>query len=604
MNPILLVDTWEDGGEIDEAYLFANGVSGMIVRLNDIDGGHHMDAGFAAQWEQARSFPVRIPYFVFNPWVSGHRNYDWLVANMPSEARAVMLDIEVAYSGITPDQYAAEVETFCSLVNLQWNSMIYTGEWFLPYLSTWPKSAGYWWAQYPFALYPSVKQPLSWGKLRDKLAAFSLPANASKVPGQLRMWQFTADRYIMDGCTRAMDVNAWLGTMDELLDFAGGSNVVPVETRPQLLSKRAYFDGLTISDYKAVKPRSVTYHVTEVDVDKVDGFFVSPRPDMRTYVPRYVEKFGLDFAINGDGWTNDPRTGAIILAGRAASNGAEYGAPGSEETIYISKDKKFSLTKPAQLHMAISFPNRIVVDGKIPPINKTNDDIRARSAFGWSQDQSKIVFVAVDGLDYWSKDGMNFPEVAQLLIDFGCWFGVMFDSGGSTTKGVRDGSEIKVVNIPCGEDAVAGFDVKMRRVANILGLRMKTSSIPEPPTLPTGEAMIYQILVPVKPRPQPSMYSVTARNNLEAGITFVSEVTREVTEKINDIFHTITWVQAPDNYWVPMTYKGVTHVAVTTVTPPVEPPPPTTEPKIVHVIETKVYDNGTIEETIDGNKVY
>ena len=35
-NPVLIVDTWESGGEIDENILLANNIAGMIVRLNDI----------------------------------------------------------------------------------------------------------------------------------------------------------------------------------------------------------------------------------------------------------------------------------------------------------------------------------------------------------------------------------------------------------------------------------------------------------------------------------------------------------------------------------------------------------------------------------------
>ena len=54
----------------------------MITRLNDINGGHHKDENFDKQWKQAQYF-LRAPYFVYNPWVNGKGNYDWLMANLP-----------------------------------------------------------------------------------------------------------------------------------------------------------------------------------------------------------------------------------------------------------------------------------------------------------------------------------------------------------------------------------------------------------------------------------------------------------------------------------------------------------------------------------------
>ena len=94
-NPLLLIDTWEEGGEVDETVLLANNVTGMIVRINDMNGGHHIDENFYIQWEQGRVLPIRIAYFVYNPWVDAQGNYDWLIAHLPAECGAVMIDIEV-----------------------------------------------------------------------------------------------------------------------------------------------------------------------------------------------------------------------------------------------------------------------------------------------------------------------------------------------------------------------------------------------------------------------------------------------------------------------------------------------------------------------------
>ena len=82
---VLVIDTWESGGLIDETVLMQNDVSGIIVRLNDMNGGHHMDSNFKTQWAEAKKMPVRIPYFVYNPWVIGQANFDWLKVNIPQE---------------------------------------------------------------------------------------------------------------------------------------------------------------------------------------------------------------------------------------------------------------------------------------------------------------------------------------------------------------------------------------------------------------------------------------------------------------------------------------------------------------------------------------
>ena len=154
-NYLLLVDTYE-AETIDEAALKANNVSGMIIRLNHIEGGHHLDTNFTTQWaETGKAGLLRVPYFVYNPWVDGQENYDWFVKHVPYEAGAVMVDVEVIYPGYSPVTYAAEVAKFCQLVGPRWNYMIYTGEGYLNLLSSWPTDADYWWAQYPYSLYPT-----------------------------------------------------------------------------------------------------------------------------------------------------------------------------------------------------------------------------------------------------------------------------------------------------------------------------------------------------------------------------------------------------------------------------------------------------------------
>jgi GH25 family lysozyme M1 (1,4-beta-N-acetylmuramidase) len=220
----LVLDTWEGQGEINEAELLAGGVAGLVIRLNDINGGHHMDKAFQAQWAQAEKF-VRWPYFVYNPWVSGIKNYQWLAGNMPAEATAVAADVEVRYAAISSAQYGVELGAFMQLAQSRWKVHIYTGEWFLPLLTPWPR-VDYWWAQYPYGgLYPSQRTRLSWESLKTLLDALRWPPlNAAKCPGSVRMWQCSGDHLILPGNSTAMDVSVFPGTLDELRAWVGDKN--------------------------------------------------------------------------------------------------------------------------------------------------------------------------------------------------------------------------------------------------------------------------------------------------------------------------------------------------------------------------------------------
>lgn len=222
----LLIDTWEGQLNIDENILKINDVAGIIVRLNNMSGGHHKDVNFDAQWSQAAMFH-RAVYFVYNPWVNGQANFDWLSANMPVDAKFVFLDIEVVYPGYSSLTYANEVKKFVALVKTKWKYAIYTGEWFLPYLSFWDTTSDYWWAQYYSAFYPSSTQNWTWTDIHTKLAGYTLPANATKIPGKLKLWQFTADRIVLPGNSKPIDVSVFYGSDADLANWFGETVVTP-----------------------------------------------------------------------------------------------------------------------------------------------------------------------------------------------------------------------------------------------------------------------------------------------------------------------------------------------------------------------------------------
>jgi hypothetical protein len=79
----------------------------------------------------------------------------------------------------------------------------------------------------------------------------------------------------------------------------------------------------------------------------------------------------------------------------------------------------------------------------------------------------------------------------------------MLDGGGSTTKVINDNGA-KIIGEPSGEDFVLNYGAYLRRVINVLGVKMKTGTVVPPP--PNGDNM-YRVLVAVKPRIDHSMYA-------------------------------------------------------------------------------------------------
>lgn len=212
----ILLDIWEGNPDLDVETLIANGVVGLIVRLNDMVGGHHIDERFAKNWLLAKRFAVRTLYFVYNPWVSGKANFDWLMAHLPADfgRTRILVDIEVKYPGYSAATYATEVTNFVALVKSAGFPLgIYTGGWFLSVLSAWPSNVDYWWGAYPDVLTAAQ----NWSAYKSALATVNMSAFTKKSPGPARLWQCTGDGVRLEGFGgHAVDVSVFPGTLDEL----------------------------------------------------------------------------------------------------------------------------------------------------------------------------------------------------------------------------------------------------------------------------------------------------------------------------------------------------------------------------------------------------
>lgn len=236
MNYPVVLDVWEGQLEVDEAELIRGGVKGLIIRLNDMNGGHHMDTGFEAQWKQAGEAGfLRAPYFVYNPWDSGAENFEWLKAHCPA-THTICIDVEVRKEGYAATSYASQFAAFMGRAQQTWAHVVtYTGGWFVPYLSYWPTTCQYWWARYPSVMYPAARESWSWDKLHTMLNGLVWPAFSA--PGRVTLWQCSGDRIILPGTVRAVDINIFNGTADELSAWFGAEAPTPAISDAEKLAR-------------------------------------------------------------------------------------------------------------------------------------------------------------------------------------------------------------------------------------------------------------------------------------------------------------------------------------------------------------------------------
>lgn len=219
----IILDFWEGNPDINIPLLKANGVVGLIARLNDMHGGHHMDKMFAENWAKTQEFPISALYFVYNPWVDAVQNYMWYQDHMPADYgnRRVFIDVEVRYSGYSPIIYGREVAKFMAMVRKDRPATIYSGGGYREILTPWPKDEEYWWAAYSTTL--TLQK--TWDKYKEVLARIEFGEFVKLSPGPVRLWQATGDGVKLPGFgNHAVDINVFPGTLEEAREWFNSTN--------------------------------------------------------------------------------------------------------------------------------------------------------------------------------------------------------------------------------------------------------------------------------------------------------------------------------------------------------------------------------------------
>jgi GH25 family lysozyme M1 (1,4-beta-N-acetylmuramidase)/uncharacterized protein YgiM (DUF1202 family) len=273
---------------------------------------------------------------------------------------------------------------------------------------------------------------------------------------------------------------------DGLTGWSSAQYLVSLGTTPPALATQKLFSGVTYYRKVFQSPRLTVAHVLVVDM-RSSGlqFLVTPPvrqdgPPLCTQTTTdFMTAFGAQIVINGDGFYYTdydpaqycPNGGDPIWPnGFAASRGTVYNNNNKESTVYINKNNQIKFNSPkGAIYNAVSGDRMLVEKGKKIP-NLASDLIDPRTAIGLNKNGRWLILAVVDGRQPGYSEGMNFPELADLMISYGAYTAMNLDGGGSSSMVIQGVNKQPVVlNTPFDEDQIG----HMRAVANHLGIFLK-----------------------------------------------------------------------------------------------------------------------------------
>jgi GH25 family lysozyme M1 (1,4-beta-N-acetylmuramidase)/uncharacterized protein YraI len=269
--------------------------------------------------------------------------------------------------------------------------------------------------------------------------------------------------------------------VDGLVGWSYKNYLSPLgRTTPELL-RQALFTGTTYFRKELQQPRRNVVHVLTIDLSLGVYHFVVTPPDTQRgilctrTVSEFLEQFGVQIAINGNGYSYlspsaqvdaCPEGDSVIPNGYAASRGRIYSERGGP-TVYINRNSVISFNEPrGEIYNAVSGDRMVLIKGKMVENLATNMP-NARTAIGLSSSGGMLILMVVDGRQPGYSEGVDFPELAELLTSFGAYTGINMDGGGSSTMVIKgmDGKP-RILNIPVDQN-IPG---KQCAVANHLGI--------------------------------------------------------------------------------------------------------------------------------------
>ncbi len=288
-------------------------------------------------------------------------------------------------------------------------------------------------------------------------------------------------------------VKIGLGVIVSLMLCTGGYLLYDRGRPAPVPMKQKLYEGVVYRRLVRVFPRPMIAHVITVDTKaKGISFLVTPA-DSKGETPlkaratsQFLEEFGVQVAVNGDGfspwWSRSvadyyPRAGDPVAPfGFSASNGDVYwdgendGDIGVEPTLYINRRNALSFNnRPNNVHSAISGDRMLVLKGEIIP-DLDNSEVEPRTAIGINRNGRYLYIVVVDGRQPLYSDGATFVELAEILIEQGAFAAMSMDGGGSSTLVVEGEDGLpRLLNAPI-DNYIPGRE---RPVGNHLGIFVK-----------------------------------------------------------------------------------------------------------------------------------
>jgi hypothetical protein len=255
--------------------------------------------------------------------------------------------------------------------------------------------------------------------------------------------------------------------------------------------KRELYEGVTYRRIVRYLPHAMIAHVIVIDRRTADAeFFVTPPDEVEGGVLKarttseFLEEFGVQIAINGDGFfpwwsrspvdyyprSGDPVTpnGLAAFGGRVYADGLQNDKP--EPTLYVSRRNELVfLRQPGNLRHAISGDRMLILGGEYFP-GLDDKIIHPRTAVGINRNGRYVYLVVVDGRQPFYSAGATFKELADLMKDLGAHFAMAMDGGGSSTLAIQgeDGRAV-ILNSPI-DNYMPGRE---RPVANHFGVFIK-----------------------------------------------------------------------------------------------------------------------------------
>jgi len=280
----------------------------------------------------------------------------------------------------------------------------------------------------------------------------------------------------------------WLAIAGVFIVSAGIYIIAMLGRPPALPTKYELYEGVKYHRVVRYVPHTMIAHVVVIDRKTAEASFLVTPPDQveggsvkaRT-TSEFLEEFGLQIAINGDGffpwWSRSPvdyyphRGDPVTPLGFTSSFGDVYADglqdPRPEPTLYVSRRNELTFNlQPNKLHHALSGDRMLIQGGEIMP-DLDDSILHPRTAIGINRNGRYVILVVVDGRQPFYSSGATFQELAELLKDFDAHFAIALDGGGSSTlvvQGENGGAEI--LNSPI-DNYIPGRE---RPVANHFGV--------------------------------------------------------------------------------------------------------------------------------------